>query len=103
MSIGNFKFVQVKFDESANNAPGLLDVTALMTPMSKYTFRAELDLVTKSNKYSGPQLNLSVLNRNTFKGAELLSLIIDANGGEFIFLLLESQHRTHLSTFHCAV
>ena len=71
MSIGNFKFVQVKFDESANNAPGLLDVTALMTPMSKYTFRAELDLVTKSNKYSGPQLNLSVLNRNTFKGAEL--------------------------------
>ena len=74
MSIGNFKFVQVKFDESANNAPGLLDVTALMTPMSKYTFRAELDLVTKSNKYSGPQLNLSVLNRNTFKGAELLSL-----------------------------
>ncbi|MBP6260595.1 MAG: BamA/TamA family outer membrane protein, partial [Paludibacter sp.] len=57
-----------------NNAPGLLDVTALMTPMSKYTFRAELDLVTKSNKYSGPQLNLSVLNRNTFKGAELLSL-----------------------------
>jgi len=74
MSMGNFKFVQVKFSESDTTANGYLDVTILMTPMPKYTFRTELDLVSKSNNYTGPQLNLSVLNRNTFKGAELLNL-----------------------------
>ena len=74
MSMGNFKFVQVKFSESDTTANGYLDVTILMTPLPKYTFRAEMDLVTKSNDYTGPQLNLSVLNRNTFKGAELLNI-----------------------------
>jgi outer membrane protein assembly factor BamA len=73
MSMGNFKFVQVKFSDS-DTIPGYLDVTILMTPMSNYTFRAEMDLVSKSNDYTGPKLNLSVLNRNAFNGAELLSL-----------------------------
>jgi outer membrane protein insertion porin family len=74
MSMGNFKFVQVKFSNSDTTATGYLDATILMTPMTKHTFRAELDLVTKSNNYTGPRMNLSLLNRNAFKGAELLSL-----------------------------
>lgn len=74
MSMGNFKFVQVKFSKSDTTATGYLDATILMTSMPKYTFRAEMDIVSKSNNYTGPQLNLSVLNRNTFKGAELLNL-----------------------------
>lgn len=74
MSMGNFKFVQVKFTDSDTTATGFLDVTILMTPLPKHTFRAEMDLVSKSNNYTGPQLNFSVLNRNTFKGAELLTM-----------------------------
>jgi outer membrane protein assembly factor BamA len=74
MSMGNFKFVQVKFSESDTVATGYLDATILMTPMTNHTFRAELDLVTKSNNYTGPRMNLSLLNRNAFKGAELLNL-----------------------------
>lgn len=74
MSMGNFKFVQVKLTDSDTTATGYLDVTILMTPLPKHTFRAELDLVSKSNNYTGPQLNFSVLNRNTFKGAELLTM-----------------------------
>ena len=74
MSMGNFKFVQVKFSESDTSAAGFLDVTILMTPMPKRTFRAEIDLVSKSNNFTGPRMNLSILNRNTFKGAELLNL-----------------------------
>ena len=74
MSMGNFKFVQVKFSNSDTTATGYLDATIHMTPMTKHTFRTELDLVTKSNNYSGPRMNLSLLNRNAFKGAELLSL-----------------------------
>jgi outer membrane protein insertion porin family len=71
MSMGNFKLVQVNFAESPGT--GLLDVTILMTPMSKYTFRAEMDVVSKSNNYTGPRLNLGLLNRNTFSGGELLN------------------------------
>jgi len=74
MSMGNFKLVQVNFSDTATKSSGLLDVNILMTPLAKHTFRAGLDLVSKSNNFMGPQMNLSLLNRNTFKGAELLSL-----------------------------
>ncbi|MDO8927669.1 MAG: BamA/TamA family outer membrane protein, partial [Bacteroidota bacterium] len=74
MSMGNFKLVQVNFAENNDSDPGLLDVNILMTPMPKRTFRAELDLVSKSNNYAGPRMNLSILNRNTFGGAELLNI-----------------------------
>jgi len=74
MSMGIFKLVQVNFSENNDSGPGLLDVNILMTPMPKRTFRAELDLVSKSNNYAGPRINTSILNRNTFGGAELLDL-----------------------------
>jgi hypothetical protein len=74
MSMGNFKLVQINFSVSNDSGPGLLDVNILMTPMPKHTFRAELDLVSKSNNFMGPRMNVSVLNRNTFNGAELLNL-----------------------------
>lgn len=73
MSMGNFKFVQVRFSDS-DTISGFLEVIILMTPMPNYTFRAELDIVSKSNNYTGPRMNLSVLNRNAFYGAELLNL-----------------------------
>lgn len=74
MSMGNFKLVQVNFSVDNDSGPGLLDVNILMTPMPKHTFRAELDLVSKSNNFTGPRMNVSILNRNTFNGAELLNL-----------------------------
>ena len=74
MTMGNFKFVQIKFSNPDSLFTNYLDATILMTPMTKHTFRAELDIVSKSNNYTGPRLNLSLLNRNTFKGAELLNL-----------------------------
>jgi len=80
MSMGNFKFVQVKFSESDTTAVGYFDANILLTPMPIHNFQAELDLVTKSNNYTGPRMNLSVSNRNAFKGAELLKLTA---GGSF--------------------
>lgn len=74
MSMGNFKLVQINFSETENPDTDLLDVGILITPLTKYTFRAEMDVVSKSNNYSGPRMNLSILNRNTFKGGELLKL-----------------------------
>jgi outer membrane protein assembly factor BamA len=72
MSIGNFKLVQVNFSEKFPNSR-LLDVNILMTPFLKHTIRAGIDLVSKSNNFMGPRMNFNLLNRNTFKGAELLS------------------------------
>jgi outer membrane protein assembly factor BamA len=74
MSLDNFKFVRVKFGDSDTTATGYLDVTILMTPMPKRTFRAEVDMVSKSNDNAGPRLNFALLTRNVFKGAELLNL-----------------------------
>jgi outer membrane protein assembly factor BamA len=74
MSMGSFKFVQVKFNDSDTAALGFLDVDILMTPMTNNTFRLEMDVVSKSNNFAGPRLNSSLLNRNTFRGAELLNL-----------------------------
>lgn len=76
MTMGNFKFVRIKFSDSDTSATGYLDVELLLTPMPKRTFRGELELVTKSNNYMGPRLNGSLINRNTFKGAELLNLSV---------------------------
>ena len=74
MTMGNFKFVRMNFSDSDTTAAGFLDVTILMTPMPEHTFRADIEIVSKSNNYTGPRLNTSLMNRNTFKGSELLNL-----------------------------
>ncbi len=74
MSMGSFKFVSVKFSDSDTSSANYLDAVILLTPLPKHTFRAEIDLISKSNSSLGPRLNLSLLNRNTFKGAELLTI-----------------------------
>jgi len=74
MTMGNFKFVRMNFSDSDTTATGFLDVTILMTPMPEHTYRAEIEVVSKSNNYTGPRLNTSLMNRNAFNGAELLNL-----------------------------
>ena len=74
MTMGNFKFVRMNFTDSDTAAAGYLDVTILMTPMAEHTIRAEMEIVSKSNNYTGPRLNMSFMDRNTFKGAEILNL-----------------------------
>jgi len=72
MSIGTFKFVNIRYSDSDTTAPGYLDASVLMTPVPKHTFSTEVDIVTKSNNFTGPRLNLSYLNKNAFKRADLL-------------------------------
>ncbi len=74
MSMGNFKYVNVRFSEIDTSASGYMNVSILMTPMLKHTFSAEIDMVSKSNNFTGPRMNLSYLDRNFFKGAELLKI-----------------------------
>ncbi|MEO5570451.1 MAG: BamA/TamA family outer membrane protein [Bacteroidia bacterium] len=74
MTMGNFKYVNIKFTECDTGNPGFLDAMILLTPMPKRTFRSELTLVSKSNDFIGPKLSLNYRNRNEFNGAELLNL-----------------------------
>ncbi len=76
MTMGNYKFVNVKFFESDTANPGFLNARVLLTPMPKRTFRSEIDLVSKSNDFIGPRLNVNYRNRNTFNGAELFNLTL---------------------------
>ena len=74
MSLGTFKFVQVLFTESDTSAAGFMDVKILLTGMPARSFRAEMDVVSKSNNFAGPRMNVSLQNRNAFGGAEQLNL-----------------------------
>ncbi|CAN5508978.1 BamA/TamA family outer membrane protein [soil metagenome] len=79
MSLGSFKFVNIKFTEHDPSHPGYLDAMVLLTPTKKRTFNTELNLVSKSNNFIGPQLNLNYKNRNTFNGAELLNVTLGSS------------------------
>ncbi|WP_439879856.1 BamA/TamA family outer membrane protein [Pontibacter sp. MBLB2868] len=68
-----YKFVNVDYqlDTASNNQ---LDAFIFLTPAMKKSLRAEVKMVTKSNGFAGPGLNVSFRNRNAFKGSELLTV-----------------------------
>jgi outer membrane protein assembly factor BamA len=104
MSMGTFKFVQVQFTEP-DSAAGLLDVEVRLTTMTRRSLRAEMDLVSKSNNFAGPRMNISLQNRNAFGGAEQLNLYAGRvvrvaagrEGAEPLLLLRESAGGAALS------
>ncbi|MES2518105.1 MAG: BamA/TamA family outer membrane protein [Bacteroidota bacterium] len=71
---GNFKFVKNTFELVPRSDSALLDVFYYLTPLKAKSFVAGIDGVTKSNNYTGTNLSVSWLNKNTFRGAELLTI-----------------------------
>lgn len=78
MSMGTFRFVSVRFTEKDTSNPGFLNAQIYLTQLPKRTFRTEVDMVTKSNDFTGPRVTVNYKNRNTFNGAELLQ--VDLSG-----------------------
>ena len=78
ITLGTFKFVKNKFEvnDSLKNS---LDAYYYLTPLPKKSIRVEVLGKTNSANYTGTELNINWSNRNTFRGAELLS--ISAFGG----------------------
>ena len=75
MSLGTFRFVEIKFKPSAagdSAGRARLDSDILMTQLRKKSLRAELQLVSKSNGFTGPGLTVSFRNRSALRGAEQL-------------------------------
>jgi len=78
VNLGVFKFVKNEFKVS-DTTGNYLDAYYYLTPMQKKSIRAEILGKTNSANYTGTELNVNWSNRNTFRGAELLS--ISAFGG----------------------
>jgi outer membrane protein assembly factor BamA len=69
ISLGVFKFVKVRFDES-DTAKNTLNAYYYLTPAQKKSIRFEVSGLTKSDNASGGQVSLNWRNRNFFRGAE---------------------------------
>jgi len=82
-SIGTYRFVNIDYEEndSLTSPEGKrkLDAFIYLTPNNKRSLRFETQAVTKSNNFTGPNVGITYLNRNIFKGGELLRL--NANTG----------------------
>ena len=76
-SIGTYKYVNIQFDETnkaEKDSLVSLEANIYLSPLNKRSLGVELQAVTKSNNFAGPELSLNYLNRNLFSGGELLSL-----------------------------
>lgn len=80
MGMGVFKFANLKIQTAPPpDSINKLDALIYLTPSRKKSLRAEVEGKTKSNNYTGPEINLNFRNRSAFKGAELL--VLNLKGG----------------------
>ena len=75
---GNFKFVKNTFNLVARSDSALLDVFYYLTPLKAKSILLDVNASTKSNNFTGTNLSISWLNKNTFGGAESLKLTATA-------------------------
>ena len=76
-SIGAYKFVNIQYKEikdAITDTIASLEATIFLSPLTKRAISAELQAVTKSNNFAGPELSLTYSNRNLFKGGETLNI-----------------------------
>lgn len=75
INLGPFKFVKNRFEDvSADSAK--LNVYYFLTQYPKKSLQLDILERTTSANYAGTQVNLNWKNRNTFKGAEALTLTL---------------------------
>ena len=74
VNLGSFKFVKNRFERNQSSFDPSLDAYYYLTPLPRKSFRGEVLGTTKSNNLTGSELSLSWRNRNTFRGAEQLSI-----------------------------
>ena len=82
-SYNTFRYIATEY----NQVPGtdsLLVLNAFMEPRLKRRFEGELGLSYNSADYFGPNVRLAYINRNLFRGAELLRLEGDFTLAQFL-------------------
>lgn len=78
VNLGTFKFVKNQF-KVADTIGNYLDAYYYLTPLPRKSIRVEILAKTNSANYTGSELKVNWSNRNTFHGAELLT--VSAFGG----------------------
>lgn len=72
-SLKNFKTTNINFTPTDENE-NYLDVDVLLTPLEKYTLGLETELTHSNIRDLGVSGKFSIINRNTFRGAEIFKL-----------------------------
>jgi hypothetical protein len=72
-SLKNFKTVSIEYAQ-VEDTDDQLDVNIFLTPIEKYTLGLETELTHSNIRDLGVSGKFSIINRNTFKGAELFKL-----------------------------
>ncbi|HUZ60976.1 MAG TPA: BamA/TamA family outer membrane protein [Hanamia sp.] len=96
INLGVFKFVKNRFENTQNSEDdtGRLDTYYYLTPFPKKSIQAEISGNTTSDNYLGSLVTLTFNNRNTFRGAELLTF--NANvGSEVQYVADQSGFNTY--------
>ena len=81
-TIGAYKYVNIQYkeiDSTLSDSTGALEANIYLSPLTKKAIRTELQAVTTSNNFAGPNLALTYSNRNPFHGGETFN--ITANMG----------------------
>ncbi len=80
MRIGAYKFVNIKFKAlDTLKKTGKLDTYIYLTPLPQNSIRPEFKIVSESDGYAGPLFNLSLKDRNVFRGAESLTFNLNTS------------------------
>jgi outer membrane protein assembly factor BamA len=77
IGLGIFKYVDIRFQE--DSAANLLNANVLLSPLKKKSIRLQVEMVSKSNNFLGPGIDLTYTNRNIFGGAELFNLSLQSS------------------------
>lgn len=79
-----YKFISVRFTPNPEQ-DSLLDLKILLTPRVKNTVEGTLGFSVRSFLFFGPEYSVSYINRNAFKGAELLKISSSGNFNTFLW------------------
>lgn len=74
--LNNFSTVDIKYTELGNN---FLDASIYLTPLKKYSLGFNTELTQSNIRQLGISGKLSFLNRNVFKGAEILKFSVQGS------------------------
>jgi outer membrane protein assembly factor BamA len=75
IKMGAFRFVKSRYEPAGDSAGlSLMNVFYYLTPLKRKSINAELGGFSKSNSFTGAQINVNWKNRNLFGGAEQLNV-----------------------------
>lgn len=78
INLRNFKFVKNRFELVNRSDSALINVIYDLTSLKNKSFQAEFNALTRSNNLAGTQFGVNWLNRNIFRGAEILKIGLNA-------------------------